>query len=309
MSSFHGYRGEPLGSLFLSISNVFGTGEMRKLVLCDGVTLLFNSFQTAWYPTGYQSREELFCIDYCRLGRLEHRIGKNCTSIFSSGDLRIDGRKKLYCDFHMPHCRYEGLSIALHPERADAALSALFPGCVPSVSHLYCMLCSSPSPFFLRQDPIIGGLFGAMYKVPSRDPKAYMMIKLLELLHYLDLIAPHAASDESYLSPEQLKTIQAVRAYIDGHFDEPCTIQRLSTMFGLSPSRLKRNFKRVCGLSVHRYVRSVRLEQAAVLLQKSQSSSACIACELGYSNPSKFAAAFKERYGCSPREYRIYTRL
>jgi AraC-like DNA-binding protein len=51
------------------------------------------------------------------------------------------------------------------------------------------------------------------------------------------------------------------------------------------------------------YVRSFRLEKAAILLEKSHLTIAEIAYEVGFSTPSYFTRAFKAKYKSSPSEY------
>ena len=46
------------------------------------------------------------------------------------------------------------------------------------------------------------------------------------------------------------------------------------------------------------------MEQAALLLVKSQQDIAAVAQAVGYESPSRFTAAFKETYGVLPTEYR-----
>ena len=47
-----------------------------------------------------------------------------------------------------------------------------------------------------------------------------------------------------------------------------------------------------------------RMEKAAALLHESDMSIAEIGRLVGYESQSKFTAAFKESYGCLPKEYR-----
>ncbi|MBD9220768.1 MAG: AraC family transcriptional regulator [Clostridiales bacterium] len=61
---------------------------------------------------------------------------------------------------------------------------------------------------------------------------------------------------------------------------------------------------RVYGTTIAAHVKQHRMEQAALLLVKSQLDIAAVAQAVGYESPSRFTAAFKETYGVLPTEYR-----
>jgi AraC-like DNA-binding protein len=67
---------------------------------------------------------------------------------------------------------------------------------------------------------------------------------------------------------------------------------------------MKNCFRGVYGTSIYAYVRSCRMNRAAVLLKTTEKSIACIAGEVGYNSPSKFTAAFKDIMKTTPLEYR-----
>lgn len=66
---------------------------------------------------------------------------------------------------------------------------------------------------------------------------------------------------------------------------------------------LKICFKGVYGTSIYAYMRSYRMHAAAVMLRETNESIISIAGKVGYTNPSKFAAAFKEIMGMTPAKY------
>ena len=52
------------------------------------------------------------------------------------------------------------------------------------------------------------------------------------------------------------------------------------------------------------YVKLLRLQRAAELLLSSPESVAEIGARCGFQDPSYFTRSFRERYGCTPSEYR-----
>ena len=72
----------------------------------------------------------------------------------------------------------------------------------------------------------------------------------------------------------------------------------------MNPTTLKEVFKAVYGDSLASHMKEHRLEKAAELLRRGDESVASVAAAVGYDSPSRFSAAFRERYHMLPTEYR-----
>ncbi|MFD0710350.1 helix-turn-helix transcriptional regulator [Paenibacillus sp. GCM10027626] len=81
---------------------------------------------------------------------------------------------------------------------------------------------------------------------------------------------------------------------------DPPTLMELARMIGMNDYKLKVGFKELFGITVFGYLRDYRLEQALIMLQSGGSNVNETACAVGYSNPSYFAEAFREKYGVNP---------
>lgn len=71
---------------------------------------------------------------------------------------------------------------------------------------------------------------------------------------------------------------------------------------------LNRIIRRKCGMSLVELGRSISLEEAAALLVQTDQTVAEIMHLLGYSNRTYFYRIFQEKYGVTPREYRLQNR-
>ena len=128
----------------------------------------------------------------------------------------------------------------------------------------------------------------------------------IRLLHeiveqVMEIACPEKEVDD-HGSQEQV--IRNVHAYLADHLSERITIEELSRRFLMNTTTLKQVFKRVYGTTIAAHVKQHRMEQAALLLVKSQQDIAAVAQAVGYESPSRFTAAFKETYGVLPTEYR-----
>ncbi|MEM1051529.1 MAG: AraC family transcriptional regulator [Pseudomonadota bacterium] len=97
--------------------------------------------------------------------------------------------------------------------------------------------------------------------------------------------------------------ILAADRYLKAHLDDPPSVPALANHFGLNHMTLKRGFRRVFDMTVYGRLRHWRIETARALLASGQSVTQT-AVEVGYSNPSKFTAAFKRVTGEKPSDLR-----
>jgi transcriptional regulator GlxA family with amidase domain len=73
--------------------------------------------------------------------------------------------------------------------------------------------------------------------------------------------------------------------------------------------RLQEGFQEWIGCSPMEHLTTVRLQRAKADLESRTSHSVSdVAANWGFSSPSRFAAAFRRRYGLSPSEFRRYHR-
>lgn len=103
---------------------------------------------------------------------------------------------------------------------------------------------------------------------------------------------------------EQARLARAACHHVAQHLDESLTLDGLARDLLTSRSRLCAAFRQEMGESLGAYVRRVRMERAAGLLEAPSVSVAEAARAVGYPRASSFTAAFEAVHGCSPSEWR-----
>lgn len=99
--------------------------------------------------------------------------------------------------------------------------------------------------------------------------------------------------------------VQDVLQYIVEHFSEPIEYSELLRRFGVSRSKLDRDFKQITGITVHQFVELCRLNHAKYLLQFKKEFSIRRVCEAcGFTGENYFFPFFKKHTGMTPAEYR-----
>ena len=98
-----------------------------------------------------------------------------------------------------------------------------------------------------------------------------------------------------------LARFRRVFDFIDAHADEDLCLDRLSGIAAFSKFHFQRQFSDSFGISVHKYVRLVRLKRASYALAfRDDSRIVDIALDSGYDGPESFARAFRKNTGQSP---------
>ncbi len=110
--------------------------------------------------------------------------------------------------------------------------------------------------------------------------------------------------EEGKISRMDQKFLNKISKIVEEHTDkEDLSIEELSQIVGLSRVHVYRKIKKLTGMSVSEFVRSVKLRLSLELIKNSGKTISEIAYEVGFSSPSYFTKSFKEQFGISPTEY------
>ncbi|WP_372741380.1 AraC family transcriptional regulator N-terminal domain-containing protein [Neptunomonas sp.] len=91
--------------------------------------------------------------------------------------------------------------------------------------------------------------------------------------------------------------------YLSCHLEEAVTIDDMASQVGMSRAVLHRKFKQATTMSPIQFVKSMRLNKAAMNIAGGMNVSEA-AMEVGYVSSSQFSREFKRMYGQSPRQWR-----
>lgn len=150
----------------------------------------------------------------------------------------------------------------------------------------------------IRRCPFVGPLRELALTARGND-------LLLEFLTSLSSAEPARAGS---LLRSAVDQIENAAAYLARHLEQPPSVAELAREVGLSETTLKRGFHQVYGTTVFGYLRNHRMERAKALLESGEATVLEASTLVGYSNPSNFAAAFRQRFGLNPKEFQLGSR-
>ena len=106
-------------------------------------------------------------------------------------------------------------------------------------------------------------------------------------------------------TPQQYEQSEvfAVLQYIESHYKSG-SLSDISEQIKQPTYYVSRLLKKHMGKNFKELLQERKLQQAAYLLSQSSLTTEQIMGAIGYDNSSYFYNKFREKYGCSPKEYR-----
>lgn len=102
---------------------------------------------------------------------------------------------------------------------------------------------------------------------------------------------------------EEQNMVLSVMRYIESHFVDG-TLEEISGKLGRPAYQVSRFLKKYTGRNFKELLKEQKLQSATRLLTDTDMPVEEVMESIGYENSSFFYRIFKEKYGCSPREYR-----
>lgn len=97
--------------------------------------------------------------------------------------------------------------------------------------------------------------------------------------------------------------LKKAKDIIIANMAEPPTLKELSETIDLSLKKLKEGFKQIYGDSVYSFLFDYKMEVARKLLESGDYNVNEVGLKVGYSTASHFIAAFKKKFGTTPKKY------
>lgn len=142
------------------------------------------------------------------------------------------------------------------------------------------------------------------FSFPILESRIRNLISLRKDLHKLLAKKNGVKASEIQITSLDEQFISGVVAAIEKNIaNSELTVLDLSRELGVSRAQFFRRVQELTGKAPLELIRSIRLQHAAQLLEKSQLSVAEVAYRVGFNNPKYFARHFKEQYHVLPSAY------
>ena len=252
--------------------------------------------------------DPILVLEFCRKGRISWAGGALPCNQLNSGELLVydawtSGALTRSAD-------YSGDRILFYGE-SKKYIREHFAGFQIDIEELVQNFCKPGRPFIVHTKEEVAHAFEKVENKSKSAMVEYGKLAILELLLTLKNLDQQReyVCRECNLSSLQIEKIYCIRSFICENMDSHFTIEELSDKFDMPPTAMKLCFKNVFGLPVFTYARHERMKLAAKQLRECDRGILEIAGTVGYNNGSKFAHAFQDVMGMTPKAYRKKYRM
>lgn len=143
------------------------------------------------------------------------------------------------------------------------------------------------------------------YNLHPSIKELYIKGKVYELIALYFNKSPDADIEQCpfLVDEDNVRRIRKAKEIVIARMTEPPTLAELSVEIGLSLKKLKEGFKQIYGDSVYSFLFDYKMDHARKLLESGKHNVNEIGLKVGYSTSSHFIAAFKKKYGTTPKKY------
>ncbi|WP_138499153.1 AraC family transcriptional regulator [Nostoc sp. PA-18-2419] len=225
------------------------------------------------------------------------QVGEGYTMISGSGVQR-----QMLVEY--PKSRYVGVNIHMSP----SLLATFFPNEVWKIPHQLSLLAKGndwQTLLYPETTMAIGGITQQIVNCPYQEmtKRIYLQAKVLELmaLQLAPILANRYGLQPSpRLKAETIARIHYAKDILLAHLENPPSLLELAQIVGVSDRTLQRGFRELFGKTAFSYLTEKRMESAEQLLRQGNITIAEVAHRVGYSEPRRFAEAFRRRFGITP---------
>ena len=276
---------------------------MTEYTLFSGIRTVYRDLETFSECTSSPDRRDSLEVTCCVRGRCGYTTGQNCYYL-GEGDVAVRRHSADETDHCFPTGHFKGITFLLDPHADKDGISGLLEGVDVHPKTLADKFCGEDCFIFTAQGEM-SELIAKLCSYAESGAVGRLRIKALELLIMLNDGDFVSTAIDHRCTAAQARTAMAVCAFACSAMNEHYTVEQLSDKAGVKQSQLKGSFRAVYGCSVYAYIRRQKMYTAARLLAETDRTVLDIAVDLGYFNGGKFAKAFRQVIGISPREYRL----
>lgn len=146
-----------------------------------------------------------------------------------------------------------------------------------------------------------------MNTIYSQQQEGYALSFNRYLYTFLDILYTHFRLEyvqQNLPYGKHHEHIKKAMEYIDLNCSHPLTIQDIANYLALNPEYFCRLFKKHTGNTVMEYVNQVRLSRFYNDLLNSEHTITTLQNRHGFTNHKALVRLFRDRYGCTPSEFR-----
>ena len=281
-----------------------GKGGFISYSIFDGIEIVFMDFNTKNIFMPITPDEDIIEISWCKKGRVECEFKNRTITYLQEGDFGINGSGYIPVSYQFPLKIYEAVSLVINQKKCSDELKKFMKTFSIDMDMICCNLGLEKTWYISRDDKKLKHLFEEIYEAKRNENKEYFKIKGIELLYHIHFLSQSTGRKKTYYKKDQINKVKKIRDYLIDSLDKKISIEQCALDRGIGLTTFRSIFSQIYGDTPTVYFTKYKMAVATKLLSDKSLSIMNIALQLGYSNPSKFSAAFKKQYGMLPKDYR-----
>ena len=179
----------------------------------------------------------------------------------------------------------------------------------PTISQLPVIMLTSKAEVEYKLEGLKSGADAYIAKPFDMEELHIQIDNLIDSVRRLRGTFSGAVSQEERVENIEVKgndeaLMERIMKSVNANMSNPnYTVDTMAEDVGISRAQLHRKMKEMTGIATGKFLRNLRMEQAARLLREGKINVAQIADRVGYADQAHFSTAFKSHFGQSPSEY------
>lgn len=166
-----------------------------------------------------------------------------------------------------------------------------------------CISVSGYTDFNYVHDSFTYGAMDYLLKPVEPAKMTELFERIRQVLDNRTEMLETRALEDGYLTGREL--VDKICLYLKDHLSEDNSILVICNKFGISQPYLSKIFKTFLGCTYNEYLTELRIERAKYMLRDQKSPLIGeIAVTVGFADQFYFSKVFKNKVGCTPREYK-----
>ena len=280
-------------------------GRMYCIDVYNGVQIIYNRFHCYEAPKTKVDNNSIKYIEinHCLRGKFECLYDQEYYAYLTEGDLSISRWSLKKSKEFFTFGYYEGLEVLIDIEKAQN--NEIFSEFNIDINLISKKLTLNNDIYIMRATQQIQHIFMEMYNVDNDMKVDYLKIKVLELLLFLSHTDFEIIQDKKrYYPKNQIETVKSIKNYLSQNLGIKPDFNKLAQEYNININTLRKLFKEIYGVPIYTWFKQYRIEYSIELLKSTDIPIIEIANKIGYSNPSKYSAAFSKYVNMTPQQYR-----
>ncbi len=281
-----------------------GEGIMRRYNVAGGIYYIYSEIEK-YYPCYQEQKQFIKYVEimYMIEGHAEFEMENRQCASADAGDVCIFSSRIVTKNCRVGDNGMRCISIVACTDDLAEEMNRIFGPKTFEKDRVFSGIMGADSCICFPATDMLKEVFNEMMQLPDQYDDLYRKLLTYQVIIATMDIKGRKIDDGQYFSKDTENMVHRARKILGSDLSSDISIEELAKQVKLNRTTLQKVFKQMYGMTIFEYKTRIRIQEAKNLILKNRYSITEIAGMCGYSNSSKFSAAFKRATGVNPRDY------